>query len=151
MKKLFFLTALLSICSCTVKQSEYDLVKTFQDKGILYPKEVKTCIIIPEGGCGGCIAAGISFIQDNKSSFSKAQQNNVVVFTKIHSMKLLKRQLGDVTIESLNSIVDTMRIYSIDTKDGIYPIILYLDGGDIKSVDVASPKTDAFEQLKKRL
>lgn len=151
MKKIFLLASVLSTCSCSVRQTECDLVKVFQDKSISFPKEAKTCVIIPEGGCGGCIAAGMSFIQENKSSFSCTQENNIVVFTRIHSIKLLKRQLGNVTIESLNSIVDTMGIFHIDTKERIYPIILYLDSASVKSVDVASPKTDAFEQLKRKL
>lgn len=148
---MLLLASILSTYSCSVRQSECDLVKIFQDKGISFPKEAKTCVIIPEGGCDGCIAAGMSFIQENKSSFSCTQRNNIVAFTRIHSMKLLKRQLGDATIESMNSIVDTMGVFLIDTREGIYPIILYLDSGSVKSVDVASPKTDAFEQLKRKL
>lgn len=151
MKKILLFASILSIYSCTFRAPESDLVKIFQDKGVLFPKEAKTCVIIPEGGCGGCIASGISFIQENKSAFSSAQRSNMVVFTKIHSMKLLRRQLGDVTMESLNSVVDTIRIYSVGTKEGVYPIILYLDDSNIKSVDVASPNTDAFEQLKRNL
>lgn len=74
MKKIFLLASVLSTCSCSVRQTECDLVKVFQDKGISFPKEAKTCVIIPEGRCGECIAAGMSFIQENKSSFSCTQK-----------------------------------------------------------------------------
>ena len=93
----------------------------------------------------------MSFVRNNRAAFSNAQRSNVVVFTRIHSMKLLRRQLGDVAVESLNSIVDTMGIYSVDSKEGVYPIVLYLDDGNVKSVDVASPQTDAFVKLGKEL
>lgn len=151
MRKLLFIFGFLSVCSCMTKQQECDLVDVFQNKQNSYPKEARVCVIIPEGGCGGCIAAGMSFVRDNKAVFSNAQRSNVVVFTRIHSMKLLRRQLGDVAVESLNSIVDTMGIYSVDSKEGVYPIILYLDDGNVKSVDVASPQTDAFVKLGKKL
>ena len=54
-----FIIALLSCQSNNLTESAQI---HFEEKGIVFPKELKHCIIIPGGGCSGCIAAGMDYI-----------------------------------------------------------------------------------------
>ena len=138
---------IIALLSC---QSN-DLTKSaqihFEEKRIVFPKELKHCIIIPGGGCPGCIAAGMDYILNNENAFSDSQQDNMVVFTKINSVKLLKRNLKGKRFEDFNAIIDSKNLYALSTKESLYPIILYLKNGRIVLADVQSPYSDALEKL----
>ena len=119
----------------------------FKEKSISFDKEIKNCVIIPGGGCSGCIASGISFLKSHKDKFSKNQKNNIVIFTNIFSLKKLKRQLGDITLNELNCVVDTSNVYLIHCKENIYPILLMFDKSKMKDVKVQSPKEDGLYEI----
>lgn len=139
-----FIIALLSCQSNDLTESAQ---MHFEEKGIVFPKELKHCIIIPGGGCPGCIAAGMDYILNNENAFSDSQQDNMVVFTKINSIKLLKRNLKGKRFEDFNAIIDSPNHYALSTKESLYPIILYLKNGRIVLADVQSPYSDALEKL----
>lgn len=92
MKKIFLLASVLSTYSCSVRQTECDLVKVFQDKGISFPQEAKTCVIIPEGGCGGCIARW-HVVYPRKQIFFLLHTEVDVASPKTNTFELLKRKL----------------------------------------------------------
>ena len=99
--------------------------------------------------CG--IASGIYFFDFNKQHFSKSQKDNAVVFTSINSLKVLKRSLKGVDFADYNVVIDTLNRYTVDFKENIYPLIVYLDKGKIVKVDMQSPETDGLSYLQQQL
>lgn len=124
-------------------------ILSYSKNNIEFPPTLTHCLIIPGGGCAGCVASGMNFVVSNDSCFSRNQHENMVIFTNINSLKLLKRNLGSHDIEDFFHIIDFDNIYSVDGSERIYPIILYLNNGNIESVEVQSPYSNALEKLKK--
>lgn len=112
-----------------------------------FGNDVRMCVIIPGGGCPGCIASGLSFVVKHKSDFAKTQKRNVVVFTNISSMKGLRRHLKDASIAELNCIVDTANSYLVDVNENIYPIILKIDNKKIVEVAFQSPQENGLYDM----
>ncbi|MBR5989118.1 MAG: hypothetical protein IK003_06315 [Prevotella sp.] len=151
MKCLYFFTIVIMLTSCQSDALTQKAQLHFDEKGIVFPEELKHCVIIPGGGCAGCIAAGLEFFLSNERSFSNEQEENMIVFTKINSIKLLKRNIKGKKIEDYNAIIDSTNLYSLNIKENTYPIILYFNNGRIILADVQSPQTMALEKLKKEL
>ena len=153
MKNIIILTFLLIFASCSEYPHQGDsqimevVSKHLEEHSISFGNEVRNCIIIPGGGCSGCIASGISFVKSHKDDFSKTQGKNVLVFTNILSLKKLKKQLNDVTLNDLNCIVDTSNIYLMHCNESIYPIILTLDKNALVGVKVQSPKENGLYEV----
>lgn len=121
--------------------------KHLKDNSISFDQNIRNCVIIPVGGCSGCIASGISFVRSHKDDFSDKQKENMLVFTNIFSKKKLKKQLGDISFNELNCIVDTSNTYLMHCNENIYPIILMLDNSELKDVKVQSPKEDGLYEI----
>lgn len=130
----------------TIRTKEY-----FAKEQIKFNENLKHCLIIPGGGCAGCIASGIYFFDSNKRYFSKDQKDNIVIFTSINSLKVLKRNLNGMDFEKYNVVIDTLDKYTVDFKENIYPLILYLDKGEIVKADIQSPETDGLSDLQQQL
>ncbi len=152
------LCLILSMCvSCqkTHKNDTLELIDLarihFSKEKIVFNTEIEYCIIIPEGGCSGCIASGISFIKEHVEAFGIKQKKNKVVFTNIQSQKMLKRSLESVTFDELNCIIDTTDRYLIRCKEMIYPIVLKLEKGKIINAKVQSPKENGLYEIENRL
>lgn len=150
---LFIIVAFLALLGC--KQDKDELtVRTenfFKEENVSFDRECERALIIPGGGCPGCIASGLNFVVDNKELFSNRQNKNVVIFTGIGSRKILRRRLGNAKIESLNAIVDSSNVYRVDFEAGEYPMVVYLKAGEIKKVESQNPESSALENLKQKL
>lgn len=141
-----FLQSCLHADDLTARTKEY-----FAKEQIRFDENLRRCLIIPGGGCAGCIASGIYFFDFNKQHFSKSQKDNAVVFTSINSLKVLKRSLKGVDFADYNVVIDTLNRYTVDFKENIYPLIVYLDKGKIVKVDMQSPETDGLSYLQQQL
>ena len=141
----------LICCKAPDSRTVETLKKHMKESRVDFDKTVKHCIIIPEGGCGECIASGISFVINHKEKFSLHQKENMVIFTNIGSLKLLKRAVGNDVFKSLNCIVDTTNVYLIRGEDEIYPMVIYLDKGKPTKVEFQSPEEDGLDNLEKDL
>jgi len=119
-------------------------LKHLEEHSISFGEEAKKCVIIPGGGCSGCIASGIAFVKNHKEDFSNNQKKNILVFTNIVSLKKLKKQLNDVTFEDLNCVVDTSNIFLMHCNENIYPIVLTLDKNTLVGVKVQSPNENGL-------
>lgn len=147
-KTAWLIMACLALLSCRDSGGTTELAQDyFREAGITFDKDETHCLIIPGGGCPGCIATGIHFLRANKDFFSREQQENRVVFTSTQSIKLLRRRLKDVSIESLNALVDTANAYTIRGSKGKYPLVLYLEEGTIVRAELQSPDADALAKL----
>ena len=122
-------------------------VKCFRETGVTFNKEVEACLIIPGGGCPGCIASGMTFVVQNKDDFRKKQAKYEVVFTRVGSMKLLKRALGNLSVSDLNCRIDWQNRFLLDTQSNEYPLVLYLKNGEIQKAESQKPNTNALNEL----
>ncbi|MCD8385389.1 MAG: hypothetical protein LUD17_00705 [Bacteroidales bacterium] len=134
---------LIVVASCSKFKDQAEILqREFSAKGLSVDPSIENLFIIPGGGCGGCVAAGIDFLTENSVKFSIHQTKNKVIFTNVGSIKLLQRSLEDMDIDSLNSTVDKDNLYLTKEYYSIYPILLEMDSGIIKNVHIQSPKTE---------
>lgn len=152
-KFLFFLLLSIVVGSC---QGDYgtteEIAECYEKKGITFDKEVECCVVLPEVGCEGCIAAGVQLFLDNKKSFLKTQKKNQIVFTMVNSLKMLLRTLELSSLEDFNCHLDLKNDYLVAGKNSIYPLILHLKDGKITKAEFQSPySNDVIGQLYKEL
>lgn len=146
------ISCVLTLSGCYKNPDVTEEVKNyFQNERIDFNENIESCYIIPGGGCPGCITSGIYFLLANKEYFVKEQEKNVIVFTSISSQKLLRRSLKEVDIHDLNVIIDTANIYTVNLKEKIYPLVIYLNKGNILKVEEQSPETDALHRFEEFL
>ncbi len=136
---LLFLLLLLFTVSCKEGNVSRQISELYSNRGIKFDPETRVCIILPEVGCGGCIAEGTYFILSNKQCFSSNQRRNLVVFTSINSKKMLLRNMEIDSPSELNCIMDTTNIYLPTGNERIYPLILLLEKGKIIEAEFQSP------------
>lgn len=123
-----------------------------KENHIILEKDLSVCLIIPEAGCGDCIAGGVHFLIDNQDKFKNTQKYNKVIFTAVTSKKMLLRTLQIDSIESLYHEIDTLNHYLLPGELGIYPVVLYLKQGKIVAADVQSPdNVGTLQRLQDRL
>ncbi len=123
-----------------------------KENHIILEKDLSVCLIIPEVGCGECIAGGVYFLIENQDKFKNTQKYNKVIFTAITSKKMLRRTLQIDSIESLYHELDTLNRYLLPEELGIYPVVLYLKQGKIIAVDIQSPdNAGALQRLPNKL
>lgn len=148
---IMLITFLTSACYETKNNNELTeyIRQYFKKEKVEFDAELETCLIIPGGGCTSCIANGVGFVESNKEYYQKGQAKNLVVFTRINSIKILRRNIKE--INEYNCIVDSKDQFYIDMKERIYPIILYLKNGEIVNVDIQSPDTGALKILEEIL
>lgn len=138
--------------SCDSNQnSAKNIAALYSKRGIVFDKETKFCIVLPEVGCGGCIAGGVRFIANNREKFSKYQNEYLVVFTSINSKKLLFRNMGFDIERELNCIIDSLDCYKVKTSMKFYPMLIKLKCGQISEVYFQYPHAhkDIFEEVSK--
>ena len=123
-----------------------------KENHIIFEKDLSVCLIIPEVGCGDCIAGGVYFLIDNQDKFKNTQKHNKVIFTAITSKKMLRRTLQIDSIESFYHEIDTLNRYLLPEELGIYPVVLYLKQGKIIEADIQSPdNAGTLQRLRDRL
>lgn len=129
-----------------------DIRSLYRDRGIVFDEKLEHCLILPEVGCDGCIAGGVSFLLNNKHCFSDDQIRNKVVFTAVNSKKMLLRNLKFDSLEGFNCVLDTANHYLVKGDNAIYPLVLYLKDGIIIKAEFQSPRSaDVLSKLKIKL
>lgn len=149
---------LIVFCFCLIGCTEEDKVteyakQYFKENGVSFNPSLKSCYIIPGGGCSGCIASGLSFLRANQESFSINQHENMVVLTNVVSRKLLRRNLASksINVAELNALVDTGNVYMVNFRYSDYPLVVYLDNGDVERVEYQSAETNALNSYRQFL
>jgi hypothetical protein len=142
---LFILNSILFFsCAQQVKHPVLDSI--LKVTGKQFKNEI--VVIIPNQGCEGCISVAEDFVKDNLNHIPQAS----FIFTRIHSVKLLKLKLGSSFIDAPNLIFDlNNEIQYPDSKTEIYPMIVYLENGKVKQIEYQSPFNSGFENLKNRI
>jgi hypothetical protein len=139
--KRFFLLILSSIAvfsGCGGNDPYYaNLMKELPNKNGAY----KWYVIIPGGGCGGCISAAEYFVKENCF-----RENMLFIFTRIESVKTLKLKLGKDILESPNVIIDADNRFELPSTNPnhIYPVFLTLKNNHIEEIHYLSPGDEKF-------
>ena len=149
MKKIILLPiVLIFVLSISCKKSEKELeneyILTVVDK-VPMSKTTKCLIILPGLGCHGCIQEGEVFMRDNIKN-----TDFYFVLTKFESLKILQNKIGVKFKEHSNIYIDAKEGISIPTNNSVYPCVVYIENGEVKSHEFQAPGSNAFDNLKKR-
>ena len=138
-----------SVFACKYGKDDFTkrVEQYFLKENVEFAPTIKRILIIPGGGCPGCIASGIEFAKRNKEFFSKGQGQNLVIFTGIVSKKILYRRVNEEDLLQMNAMVDTANLYLVDFEAYEYPMILYMNNGEIVKAESQSPESDALKNL----
>ncbi len=142
------LFVILAIGSCKQKDKdvEADYISSSIEKIKISPN-YKWIVILPGLGCHGCIQEGEAFMKeyiDNKDI--------LFVLTKIESLKILQKKININIKEHNNIYIDRDWLFDLPTGNTMYPCIVELNIGKLKSHGFQSPvSSDAFEKLKARI
>lgn len=142
------------MCSCAKEDDVTESVKRyFLRENVTFDPALESCYIIPGGGCSGCIASGLTFLRANQKEFSKWQDKNMVIFTNIVSRKMLERNLKakSIKVAELKAVTDANNVYLVDSRYSDYPLVIYLDKGNVVSVEYQSAETNALNKYEKFL
>ena len=141
MRNLFIIGLILLLGSSCTKDDRItrEVIAQYSKENIVFEPELEVCIVLPEVGCGGCIAGGVYFFQENKKKFARGQYKNKIVFTAIQSKKMLYRMLEVQSLDEDNSVVDWENKFLVDGDNAIYPLILHLKRGKIVKAEYQTP------------
>ena len=137
-----FLFTITVSCKKGEETLERNYIISMIDKYTL-SEPVKWVIILPGMGCPVCIQEGEVFMQENIDN-----KEMLFVLTKIESLKILQQKIGVELRGRSNVHIDTKENYHIPSKNNIYPCIIYLENGEIKSHEFQSPGNNAFANLR---
>lgn len=149
MHRINFLIIITIILQITIG-CKSDNKKAFQDcvnlvKEQLSNRKIDFIVIIPNQGCAGCISYMEDFYIHNNENPSIA-----FVFTNITSLKILKMKIKINDSSTYLDIDNRIMDYYPENKK-LYPCIIELNDGKIKSVHYQSPQEDGLFFLIKKL
>lgn len=103
-------------------------------------------LVIPDAGCPGCINQAEQFLLDNISY----RQNIKYVLTNFRSKKNISLKLGIENIENPKIILDANNVIEAAGFSTFYPIIFYLENGEVEQVEFVTPDNpDVLMKLRK--
>lgn len=143
------LAFVMSLQSCKksnaeIEKEEIQLYANDNDEKV---KDYQFMVILPGMGCQGCIQEAEVFMKNYV-----ANKKILFVLTKIESLKLLQQKIGVKLADYNNILIDKNQNFNISTANSIYPCIVKLDNGDVKSFGFQSPNNGkAFDVLKSKL
>jgi hypothetical protein len=85
---------------------------------------VQAVVIIPRGGCGGCIEEATTHMAANYNHY----KNTVIVFTEIQDLKLLRIQVGNL-LKQKNVYLDKSNSLG-KFLNSFYPEIYFTKNGE---------------------
>lgn len=132
-------------CKKGEKELEKEYVATIVDK-VNTSNNTKWIVILPGMGCHGCIQEGEYFMKEYIGN-----PKILFVLTKIESLKILQKKIEVNFKEHSNIYIDSKENFNMPTNNTVYPCIVYLENGKVKSYEFQSPSNAGFENLKARL
>ncbi|WP_034044542.1 hypothetical protein [Wocania ichthyoenteri] len=133
-------------CKKNEKEIEQDYLESIIDKMDINDN-IKWVIVLPGLGCHGCIQEAEAFMKEHIEN-----KDILFVLTKIESFKILQNKL-EIKIKDYKNIhIDKKHEISFPTDNGVYPCIIELDNGKIKSYEFQSPNNSyAFGKLESKI
>ena len=102
-KAISFTIVILALISCDTEDVRLtlveDAIKTVKREEFFSKRAI---LIIPNGGCDGCITAVEQFVTDNLQQYPEL----LVVFTSTQSQKSLRLRMGDFIYNHKNVFID---------------------------------------------
>ncbi len=145
MKRINVLTLFVCVLflSCTIGRTEEETFLTPYIQEINDINKYRWVVILPSTGCNGCIQHGEFFMKQN------INRNDILfIITKATSIKTMQLKLGINLREHSNIYLDRENKFDIPTKNSIYPCVIELQKGSIKSITFQNPHTDAFRKIR---
>lgn len=115
-----------------IKSLENKIHQTYED----IIKNKSYLLIIPQSGCPGCIDRALKFVQKNTSKDSTF----LVVLTNISDKKYFYYLAGANVMDNENIQFDNNNEIGKLSHTTIYPKIIFLKKGKIKSIVEVTPK-----------
>lgn len=109
-------------------------------------KKYDWVVILPGMGCHGCIVGGEYFMQQHVSD-----ERILFVLTRISSLKILQQKTNIKFSDHSNILIDKDNRYRLTINKSIYPCILEVKDGRLRSYKFQSPETNAFNELEQAL
>ncbi len=105
-------------------------------------------MVVPRTGCSGCIGMADFYYKEASYDTAKIQ----FIFTRVSSVKTLKIRMGEEIVEKDYVHIDTERIFSARKLNSIYPMIVFLENGEIKDIEFLSPdKKNLINELRAKI
>lgn len=124
----------LFACQSNPYEKETQLLKKIVNSSKRQFDDYTLALIVPSGGCGGCISNAEQFMQENI-------QNKHILFclTGFYSEKDIKFQYGNI-LSAENMYVDKGNVLYQNGLASIYPILYHLQNGEITLREEISPE-----------
>lgn len=107
-------------------------------------EDTLTCIVLPQTGCTGCITTAEDFLRKTACTLPHTRY----VLTDIVSLKTLKLKIGAETIEKPCIVLDKNREWGTFELRSLYPAIIRIEGGRLRSLRFQSPEDpEALQSL----
>ncbi|MFQ5447802.1 MAG: hypothetical protein ACE5FF_12790 [Saprospiraceae bacterium] len=123
-------------CSCRVQPANLQVAQQFLDvvACCLHPPvdSFKSCIVIPDEGCSGCIKKSTLFVVNKIDSLS----NTLIIFTGVRDMKVLSMKVGKEFLLRKNVLIDSSDILKNPAFSSIYPQKIELKSGRAARVSI---------------
>ena len=134
-----FLFGILFSCTYNDKKKIYDAVREIDPE--LDMNEVKVILVIPNGGCSGCINNAIKFLKESIDEYEGIK----FIMTQFVSIKSLRLSMGGNYFYAHDKvIIDQKDIFLKKGIHSIYPFAIFLNKGRIKKVMYGDPESSAI-------
>lgn len=133
---LIYILLLLFACAESQHPKQAQFLNILKDLDVPQNnREIAHCLIIPNGGCSGCISSAEAYVMENLDKNPQL----FVVFTAIQSKKLLKSRLGDLYSHP-RVRVDVKNVVLRENLNSIYPMIYHFQAGKLLEVEDLDPE-----------
>jgi len=150
--KLVIIVSLVLILGCNNSGNKYyedisKLLENSSNKNIIVDS-IKYVLIIPNAGCDSCINEAETLLIDYKDKLTSL----TFVLTTFDIEKSIYLKYGYDIKQNKNIIIDKNNHFISNGFNSIYPMILFVENGKLKKVELQSPENpDAVENLRKML
>lgn len=144
------LVIILCVACQTSSNTNHQLEEMFGETLLreVHIEKLKAILIIPNGGCNGCISDAETYVSENALILGDGL---FTIFTDIMSEKNLRLRIGDKIIQSKFTFVDVNKDITHNSLISIYPIVIFVENGQIERIFNISPDfPNALEDLKSR-
>ena len=144
---LYFFALLILIAGCQRNTGKREIViykKAIEQ--IKIDNKYQWIVVLPGLGCHGCIQEAEVFMKNNID-----EERILFVLTKISSLKILQQKMDVRFDERKNIFVDREDLFAINTKNSIYPCVIQVQNGTMRSYWYQKPSYPALWNLEEQL
>lgn len=102
-------------------------------------KDIRVVLIVPNAGCQGCISSLEQFVIDQRGGLD----GFLIIFTNYSSTKALRVRFTSEILNGGNVFLDYKNLFGRGELSSLYPIIIYLEDGNMKTAEYVSPENSS--------